>query len=553
MPSVNATAAFFQDSSSFNLNEILKYIQREGIDPLWAEVEDSFEAVITRKGKVDWGRVIQYAMCIDPGGGAMAGKLMQEGRFAPGDRTRNILGQIHPKHQTFTYEYDNFTGDISKGDVNAYIHSVQQEYEAKNSIFKTQLMLQLLGDGTSRQGTPVGFGDSDTASGATFTLTDVDTPMKIKLGTGSLSVGSPAWFAEGQVISVIYIDRDLNDDGTNEVTAANGKARFLSLSFDDGGAGTATAYDSFRVVKIDQIDDAIYVMPARVTYGTGATDNDYSQPSSWVSGGTGTVTVTPYRGRTVDGVLVGTDTVFGASINDLSLVIGATEDVQYQALMHPGYVHSTQAEAKLQLGVGWTSATEMSSLSKYVPTGLDTLLSNESNTVHGVSRVTVLQQLPTIVKNKNKELTFNTFFQALAQHHARNRKKLPEWSVLYMNPLTEASLISLSEANRVIIEGEGIRGKKGAKWIEFGGKKFQFETSSTMRKDRIFGIADGCLALYDGNLKDVSFSGQKDFPKLIGGVRVDVTQRYANVTAETAVRNLRLNMVIKDFKTSALI
>lgn len=552
MPVGVSTAAFFQNSSSFNLTELLKYIQESGADPLWAEPEDSFEDIITIRRKVNWGKQILYALCVDPGGGAMQGKLMQGGSFAPGDRTRNIQGQVHPKHQTLTYQYDNFTGEITKGEINAYMNSVQQEYESKNSIFKSSLMLQLLGDGTSRQGTPVGFGASDTASGATFTLASVTTPMKIKISTASADAGCAAWFVEGQVISVLYTDRDLNDDGTDEVTAANGKVRFLSLSFEDAGAGTATAYDAFRIVKVAQTESAIYVMPARVTNSVATSDNYYSQPAEWVSGGTGAVTVTPYRGRTVDYVAVGTDTVFGASINDLNLVIGSATTDHYQTVMHPGYIHGTQAEAKLQLGIGWAATTEMSSLSKFVPTGLDTLLTNDANTVHGINRASILQHLPTIVGNNNRELTFNTFLAALTEHQNRNKKALPEWSVMYMNPLVESSLIALSEASRMITDGNGVRGRSNKKFIEKGGKKFQFEASSCMRGDKIYCIADGTMTLYDGSMKDVNIGGVSIFPQLVSGSRVDVSEKYATCTAEMAVKKLRLNMVINNFKTTAL-
>jgi hypothetical protein len=552
MVAVSNTAAFFQNSSTFSLNELLKYVQENGADPLWTEPEDSFEDIITIRRKVNWGKQILYTLCVDPGGGAMSGKLFQGGGFAPGDRTRNIQGQVQPKHQTMTYQYDNFTGDLTNGEINAYVSSVKQEYDSKNSIFKSALMLQLLGDGTSRQGTPIGFGDSDVSSGATFTLATNQTPMRIKMSMDPTAAGSAAWFVEGQVISILYIDRDLNDDGTNEVTAANGKVRFVSLSFDDAGAGTATQYDAFRIVRIKQSESIVEVMPARVTGTVANVDNNYSQPSEWVSGGTGVVTVTPYRGRTVEGTLAATDTVFGATINDVNLIIGAALTDQYQTVMHPGYVHSTQAEAKLQLGLGWTSATEMSSLSKYVPTGLDTLLTNVANTVHGINRASILQHLPTVSNANGRELTFNTFLAALTDHQNRNKKQLPEWSVMYMNPLVESSLIALSEASRILIDGPGVRGKEGKVFIQKGGKKFQFETSSCMRQDKIYCVADGTMTLYDGAMKDVNIGGVSIFPQLVSGSRVDVSEKYTKVTAEMAVKKLRLNMVINNFKTTAL-
>jgi hypothetical protein len=482
----------------------------------------------------------------------MSGKLMQGGRFAPGHRTHNIQGQVFPKHQTVTYQYDNFTGDLTTGEINAYMQSVRQEKEGKDSIFKSMLMLQLLGDGTSRNGTPVGFGPNNTSSGATFTLPASNSPLKIKLSSDFEAAGAAAWFVEGQAISLFYVDRDLNNDGANEVTAANGKVRFLALEFNDAGAGAATKYDAFRVVRIQQSQNTIEVLPIRTATSVSTRDNDYGQFNEWVAGGTGAITVTPYRGRTVDGQAGGVDTVFDTQISDFSLVVGAELTDQYQTIMHPGYCHSTQGEAKLQLGIGWTSATEMSSLSKYVPTGLHTLLCDTTHTIHGIDRASILQHLPTIISNNGRELTFNTFLAALTDHQNRNRKMLPEWSVMYMNPLVKSSLIALSEASRQIQDGEGVRGRAGKQFITFGEKKFQFEDSSCMRSDNVYCIADGSMTLYDGAMKDVNIGGVSVFPQLVDGQRVDVSQKHANVTAEMTVKKPRVNMVIRDFKTTAL-
>lgn len=549
---VDSTATYFQNDSSMILQELLKYYQEHGADPIWAEVKDSFEGIIVRKPKVNWGREIRYTMCVDPGGGAMSGKLMQGGRFAPADKTRNIQGVINPKHQTVTYQFDNMMDIFTQGEANAYASSVKQEFDSKNSIFKTTMMLQLLGDGTSRQAQPIGFGSSDTSSGASFTVTDNTTPLRVKLSSAADAAGCSAWFAEGQVVSFFYNDRDLNDDGTDEAAVGAGKVRFLSLSFDDAGGGSATQYDAFRVVEIDQLNDAIYLWPARITGTIGNVDNEYGQYTGWVSGGTGAITVTPYRGRTVDGQLVATDTVLGAQINDINLVIGAALDTHAQCLMHPGYHAPTQAEARLQLGIGWSSATEMSSLSKYVPTGLHTLLCDRTHTVHGINRASVRQHLPTYHDNNGQELTFNTFNLALSTHQNRNHKDMTDWAVMYMNPLVASSLIALSEGSRIICEGDGLRGQKGKKLIVKNGTTYEFEDSSVMRKDKIYCIAKECMYLYDGNLRPVKFGGVELFPQLVSGNRVDVTEKYAKVLGEAVIKNPRRCMVIDNFKTSAL-
>jgi len=545
-----SAAAFFQNSSEFNLNELLKFVQEAGAMSIWAEPEDSFEDVITIRRKINWGKQILYALCVDPGGGAMAGKLMQGGRFAPGHRTKNIQGQVLPKHQTVTYQYDNFTGDLTTGEINAYMQSIRQELESKNSIFKSTLMIQLLGDGTSRLATPVGFGADNKASGASFTLDTTLTPLKIKLSTAFDAAGCAAWMVEGMAISFVYIDRDLNNDGVNEATVANGRTRFLSVKMTDGV--TTREYDSFTVVRIKQSENCIEVLPIRETTTSPSIDRDFAQYNEWVPGAAGAITVSLARGRTVDGMAAATDTVFGAGLADISLFCGASLSDQYQTIMHPGYIHSTQAEAKLQLGYGWTANTEMSTLSKYVPTGLETLLCDTTHTVHGIHRANVLQHLPTVVTNHGRELTFNTFLSALTDHHNRNRKMLPEWTVLYMNPIVESSLIALSEASRILCDGEGVRGRSNKKFIKRGEKNFQFESSSCMRADKVYGIADGTVTLYDGQLKPVSIGGVSVFPQLVNGYRVDVSEKHANVTAECAIKTPRKNMVIQDFKTTAL-
>lgn len=541
----------FPNSSSFSLSELLKIIQESGIDPLWAEVDDGLESVINHES-ADWGQEVRYALTVDAGGAAFGRLAQQSGRFVPGDKTRNILGKVLPKYQTLTYQFERFHQKLSRTSQQAYIENAKQEYMQKNAFQKSFMILQMMGDGTGRQGTPVGLGASDTASGASFTLTDIYDPMKIKLGSTSTSAGCAAWFLEGSVVSFVYSDRDLNDDGTDEVTAANGRVRFVAFSFDDAGAGTAVKYDAFRVVKIDQSEDAIYVLPARVATTAGDSDTGaYVQTSEWVASGTGAVTVTPYRGRMVDFVAVGTDTVFDAQINDLALIFGG-ETAHYVSLIHPLYVNQNQALAKLQLGIGWASTTEISTISDGIFTGLETLLMNTSNTVHNIARGSVQQYLPTIKDNLNRDLTFNTVFAWLAEHHNRNRKSQNEWNLMLMNPLTEASLIGLSELDRRIVEGTGIRGEDGAKMVKIGGKKYQFESHSVMRRDRVFCLAKGAFTLHDGKLENVEADGQKQFLSLSGSSRLNVIEAYATVTGEMSVKGLRRCGAIKNFKAPLL-
>lgn len=544
-------AVVFPNSASFSLSELLKIIQETGIDPLWAEVEDGLEAVIDHAG-ADWGQEVRYALTVDAGGGAFGRLAQQAGRFMPGDKTKNILGKIYPKYQTFTYQFERFHQKLSKTQAQAYIENAKQEYMQKNAFQKSFMILQSMGDGTGRQGTPVGIGSADAATGASITVPDVLEPLKIKLSSSSTDAGSAAWFLEGSVVSFVYSDRDLNDDGADEVTAANGRVRFVAINCEDAGAGTAVKYDAFRVVQIDQEDDSIYVLPGRVATSVATEDNgSWVQTSEWVSGGTGVVTMTFFRGRTVDFIPAATDTVFDASINDLALIFGGST-AHYVSLIHPQYVNQTQASAKLQLGLGWTATTEMSTISDGIFTGLETLLMNTANTVHNISRSNVRQYLPTIKDNQNRDLTFNSMFSWLAQHHNRNRKCSNEWNLMLMNPITEASLIGLSELDRRIVEGTGIRGEDGAKMIKMGGKKYQFESHSVMRRDRVYCLAKGAMTMHDGKIEDVSVDGQKQFLTIQNGQRINVIEAYATVTGEMSVKGLRRCGAIKNFKAPLL-
>jgi len=49
-----AQTVVFPNSSSFDLGELLKIIQRNGISPIWAEV-DTLDALIRKEGNIDWG------------------------------------------------------------------------------------------------------------------------------------------------------------------------------------------------------------------------------------------------------------------------------------------------------------------------------------------------------------------------------------------------------------------------------------------------------------------------------------------------------------------
>jgi len=548
-PAVPLSVLFPRDAG-FNLQELLKIIQKSGISVLWAKVEDAFQHIIDHERNVKWGQEQRYALTVDPGGGAMTRLAQQGGVFAPGDRTKNILGVLSPKYQSITYQFERFHDRISKDDVAAYINSQKQEYTQKNDFQKSFMILQMHADGTGRQATPIGLGDTDEAAAASFTLTDNSTPMKVKVSGLNSNPGSVSYLMEGSVISLMYIDLDANNDGTNDTVPTNAGAfpRLLSLLFTDTAAATAQ-YDAFRVVEVDIENDAVLVMPAREYTATLATKGDYVQVNEWVeNGAAGVVTVTPVKGIRCDYPSV--DAGHGVALGNFAQVFVAGAAGTYISLVHPLYINNTQASAKTQLGLGWTSATEISAISDGVLTGLETLLTDRTHTVHGIARGAIRQYLPTHKDGHMNDLSYNMIYSAIAQHVNRNRGTLPEWSILGMNPVPYSSMVSASENDRRITEGTGIRGEKGAKYIEVFGKKFQLESSSVQKKGLIYCVADKAVKLKDGELSDITVSGQNQFLTIRDGNRVNVIEAYGEVVGEMAVEGVRRCMYIDNFKYS---
>jgi hypothetical protein len=60
------------------------------------------------------------------------------------------------------------------------------------------------------------------------------------------------------------------------------------------------------------------------------------------------------------------------------------------------------------------------------------------------------------------------------------------------------------------------------------------------------------MHLYDGQLKPVSIGGVSIFPALVDGERTDVSMKHSNLTCEMVVKGARKNLVIDDFKITAL-
>ena len=526
-----AQTVLFPNSGNFDLGELLKIVQDNGIDPIWAEV-DTLDALLDKK-MVDWGQELRFALNVDPGGGSVARIAQQSGRFAPGHKASNILGKIYPKLQTLTFQFERFHRKLSSSQAAAYIENAKQEYLMKTAFHKSFINLQLLGDGTGRQGTPVAFGASDAVSGASFTIADPDTPMKIKLSSSDTAAGSVAHFLEGSVVSFVFYD-------------AASVLRLGAFSAEDAGTSTTVVYDAFRVVEVDQANNAIYVMPVRAGTTVSAIGS-YVYYDRWCSAAaSGVVTVTTLKGIRPE--YPAADAAFADAV-DISAMIASTN---YATLMHPLYVAENQAFAKLQLGIGWVSTTDVATISDGVFTGLESHIMNKTNTIHNINRASVRQYLATLKDNGGKDLTFNTLYSFLAQNDTRNRnrKDMAKWFGVIMNPLVFSSLVSLSELDRRVVEGKGIRGEEGAKMIKFNDRTYQLDTHTSMRHDRLFSLPNKGLTLYDGKLEAVEVGSQNQFLSISGGARLNVVEAYSTMTGEFCVNMPRDCGAIHNFKFS---
>lgn len=532
MALLSAQNVMFPNSSNFGLTELLKYVQENGIDPIWAEA-DLFDTIIEKVGGIDWGQEHRWALNADPGGGSVARIAQQGGRFAPGDRTRNLLGKIWPKYQTVTYQFERFMQEISGTQAAAYIENSKQEYEQKNAFTRTWFNIQLLGDGTGRLGTPAAFGASDAVSGLTFTIADPDTPLEVKMSPADTAAGSIAHLTEGMMVSFVFYD-------------AASVVRLLAFSMADAGTATTVVYDAFRVVEADQFNNRLYLLPGR--QGTTVdTIGSYDQLGRWCSASaSGVVTATTIKGIRPERPAA--DAAFADAVN-LTAFFAATN---YPAMIHPLYVNESQAYAKLQLGIGWTSATDLSIISDGVVTGLEAHLMNQSNTIHNINRASTRQYLATIKNNNAKDLTFNTLYAWLAQNATRNRKRkdFSRWSAVLFNPIVMSSLISLSELDRRITEGKGIRGEDGAKMIKFGNITYELDMHSSMRLDRVMAVAKGSFKLYDCKLTPVSVGGQNQWLTVTGGNRINSIDAYSTMIGEACLRMPRDCGAIRNFKIS---
>ena len=588
-------------NAQFTQSDILKFIQQNGTRVLWREVT-GLDSVTQKVGSWPGGKEVRYHLVVDPGALAFGGLAQQGGVFAPADRAYGIQGFMVPKYQTMTMYFDRILDKLSDSDKKAYIGHMKMEYEQKTMYQKSFMNLQQMSDGTGRFATPIGLGDNNTASGASFTLTGPSSLLKVKLSSLDSATGGAPYLMEGSILSLAYPSYDEAADGTAELTKATAIPRLLTLAFKTS-AGTQSYYDAFRVVRVSQVANEVLLAPAR---RAAPVNNTYAPYSSWDSShhvqqgasanmwcdGTGSVTVKPYIGRKFDLTVPGTVTAipdFVAVFNPQTLTgASAANNPTAAFLVSPGYLPTGSQSygtgntdfssfsvasktvdeiGRYILGLGWDinvdsgydpTAVDVGLINPFLMTGLDTLLFNKTNMVQGIPRYAIQQYLPTDRDNNGNPLNFNTLFGACVEHVTRNRDKDAQdnsqydWSALIMNPIVYSSLLSLSETDRRITDDKGIRGTS-CKSIQFMNKKFELTPHSVCRTDRIVGIPKGAIKMYGAEMEPVTADGQKTFISLnSNGRRTNALEQYYNVSGEQYLENPRGSLFVRNFSVNTL-
>ena len=559
-------------SGSFRPTEILKLLQKSGTEFLYAGQESLIDIIKVTKEPWPGGKAIVGSLTADPGGGSFGGLMFQGpgSTFMSGDRAAGTTYSINPKMNTFTIQTDNVTDEFTKSDAAAYINHLKLEWDCKMELQKWYNSVQEATDGTGRVGTPVGFGPSDTAAGASFTLPDVNTPLRIKLSSLPGVAGSVAHFFEGMFISFIIPAYDPGNTGASTADNTNCDVRYLVLEFVAGS--TKSYFDAFRVINVIQEENVIEVMPGRLGAPSGASyvptanliktsaANVQQQNSGnmWCAG-SGTVTVKPYHGMTTDLSIATTLTAI-PNFNAIFAPEVAYSSAACQtgvAIICPGYMPTTDisfgtlsgdnttmgtatvahaAAARKILGFGWTASMDLGYLNPHWMTGIHGLMvASESCTLHGINRATYPQTRPTKYDHRGQQLDFNTFYRIITNHYNRNKGTMPEWSAFLLNPIVYSAMITLSELDRRIIEGTGFRGEtEMAQYIKIGNKKFQLEQHSAMRHDAIYLLPQGAITMYGGKVEQVKVGGDGNYLSLVNGARTNQTESYFTIIGERA-------------------
>lgn len=604
-------------NAKFQSSDILKFVQENGSKILWREVTglDWF----MKKGEWAGGKQKTYHLTVDAGGMAFSGLNQQAGTFAFADRAYGIQGFMVPKYQTFTMYFDNILNNQSRSEQVAYINHMKQEMQQKMSFQKSFMGLQHLADGTGRFATPIGLGDSATGAngttGTTFTLTNPNTPLKIKFSSADTAVGSAAYFMEGSIISLMFPSYDETTVGTATNTTTDPRTtcipRLLVLGFRaTTGTLKQSFYDAFRVVRVNISKNEVLVVPARraandalspytyAPYEASAMDASQhiqqgGQNGVWCNG-TGTVTVTLYKGRAntlakpvnVDAIQFnsvfaptallsaqGSEVLACYAVNPNYVPTGsqswAQQNSDFSLFTNSTYINASDSydSARVMLGIGWDSSIDasadpskidVSQVNPYLMTGLESLIFNKTGVVHGINRAAIQQILPSEKDFEAQPLTFNGLYSGLTEHYARNRDKDPnsssaaQFNILSMQAVTYSHLLSLSEQDRRIIDDTSVRGT-ACKAITVGTKKYELDMNTTMRTDRIVGLPKDALKQDGGTIAPVSVSGQKEFLSIgTNNRRTNATESYYTVEGETYCDNLRDCFFARNFTINTL-
>jgi len=597
MPSTIENNAF--TNSQFRQSDLLRFIQEKGSKTLW-RIVTGLDAV-TKRGKWPGGKEVRYHLTVDPGALSLGGLNSIAGAFMPADRAYGIQGFMVPKFQTMTMYFDRILGDLTDADTKAYLSHMKMEYEQKTMFQKSFFNLQQTMDGTGRVATPVGLGANNAATGASFTLTNPSTLLKVKLSSLDTATGGAPYLMEGMIVSFMYPEYDDNNNGTVDLNKTDVNPNLLTLQF--VANGNASFFDAFRVVRINQSSNEVFLAPARksapdaaatsfAAYTTWSADHHVQQGASanmWCAG-TGTVTVTAYPGRklnfaactstatiTLDHVFNPSSLTSGSTTNQPTAVFMVltgylpTGDTSYASgnvdfSAFAGGTTTLAQGARRILGLGWDinvdsgydPTVDVSLINPFLMTGMDSLLFNDTNIVQGIPRYSVQQILPTKKDWNNQPLTFNSLFGLIAEHVTRNREKDPngaeavQSNLLMQNPLVYTSLLSLSEADRRITDAVGIRGTS-CKQINYGTKKFELDQASWMRMDRIVSIPKDGIKMYGGTLDPVNIDGQTQFMSLNSSARRQNSfESYFSTACEMCIENLRDSMFGRGFSISIM-
>lgn len=545
-------------SGNVQIADALRIIYKSGTKVLWAD-KNHFD-LATKKEAWKGGKEVRMHFSLSAGGGSMGGMASERGTFARTDRARGIQGSYHAKFQTFTLGHDRMSEEMSKGDAASFISEKKREYQQKIKLHRTELAVQRLGDGTGRKCTPIGIGALNADAGASFAHTE-NMPLPVKIGNGLNVAGSIAHLYEDAVVSFIFASYDEDDNGVYELNETNCIPRYLNVSFLNGG--TRATYEAFRVVRYDQDTQIAWVMPGRKQVDGTTGVEDYIQQSYWVKDDSAAMTVTFRRGRTFDGL--------GASVAvdmpDISGALNPAGRTPACFWIHPEFIttgnvsfggsdsnftnYSTTtmtsaAIGRLQLGLGWTSDTQIDKISPFVVTGFETLMKNMTNTIHGIKRSKIIQMLPTAGDGLGRPLDLSMLNRWITTHVLRNEGKLPEWSTIIMNSLVYSYFEVAFMKDMKVEQTE--QGGFAAHYIIVSGKKFKLTGHPGVRHDTIFAIPDKVVTLYGMEVTPVNVGGTSTFIALdSAGRRVNAEEQYFTTYGEQVIEDLKACAFLTNF------